>query len=179
MYMKFCNFIGALSLIVCMVFTMQAYGLMLGLSTEKLTRDAELIITGNVEDTTAQWATDKKSIITTSVISVQEVIKGRAVEKKIQVIYPGGEVGEIGMKVSDEAPLQKGERVLLYLTPENQFSNGSAYRISGRAQGKYTIGDDMIARKRGFAAVAGDEHMDTTIPLETLKEKIRTYVDEK
>jgi hypothetical protein len=152
---------------------------MLGLSTEKLTRDAELIVTGDVENTESQWTPDKKSIMTTAVISINEIIKGKPVEKKIQVIYPGGEVGDTGMKVSDEVILNKGERVLLYLAPENKFSGGSAYRISGRAQGKYTIGKDLIARKQGFSATAGDEHMDMTIPVEILKEKIRNVANEK
>jgi hypothetical protein len=171
------QFIISLIFIVCS--SLPAFALMLGLSTEKLTRDADLIVIGDVEDTAAQWTPDKKSIVTKAVISVQEVIKGRTIQQTIQVMYPGGEVGDTGMKVSDEAPLHKGERVLLYLAPEYQFSSGSAYRISGRAQGKYTIGSDLIARKRGFSIVTGDEHMESTIPLETLKEKIRTYANEK
>jgi hypothetical protein len=154
-----------------------AFALMLGLSTEKLARDSELIITGDVEDTEAHWTSDKTSIMTTAVISITEIIKGRAKEKKIQVMYPGGEVGDIGMKVSDEAPLHRGERVLLFLAPESRFSAGSAYRISGRAQGKYTIGYDQIARKRGFSLADGDERLDTALPVETLKEKIKSYVD--
>ena len=168
-----------LLLIYFVFLSSSAYALMLGLSTEKLTQDAELIVTGNVEDTSSQWTPDKKSIMTTAVISITEIIKGKTVEKKIQVMYPGGEVGDIGMMVTDEAPLRKGERVLLYLATENKFSGGSAYRISGRAQGKYTIGDDLIARKQGFSAADGDEHVDNNIQVETLIEKIRTYVDEK
>ncbi len=177
--MRFRKAIFILALIGLVCSTSSAFALMLGLSTEKLTRDAHLVVTGDVEDTRSEWTPDKKSIVTKAVISVQEVIKGSTVEKKILVLYPGGEVGDIGMKVSDEAPLRKGERVLLFLSPDNQFSNGSAYKISGRAQGKYTIGDDLIARKRGFSVASGDGYMDTTIPLDALKEKIRNYVDEQ
>jgi len=165
---------------MCLAFlSSSASALMLGLSTEKLTRDADLIITGDVENTSSQWTSDKKSIMTTAVISIREIIKGKTVEKKIQVMYPGGEVGDIGMMVSDEAPLHRGERVLLYLAPEHKFSGGSAYRISGRAQGKYTIGDDLVARKHGFSVSDQDKHVDNNIQVETLKEKIRAYVDEK
>lgn len=176
--MQFKKALFFIALIYLAFLSSSASALMLGLSTEKLTRDAELIVTGNVEDTASQWTPGKKSISTTAVITVQEVLKGKTVPKKIQVTYPGGEVGDIGMMVSDEAPLHKGERVLLFLSQENQLSGGSAYRISGRAQGKYLIGDDLIARKRGFSVTAGDEDLDTTIPLETLKEKIRNYVNE-
>jgi hypothetical protein len=156
-----------------------AFALMVDLSTEKLTRDSELIVTGYVEDIASQWTPDNKSITTTAVISVQKIIKGLPARKKIQVILLGGQVGDIVMRVSDEAPLHKGERVLLFLSPEKQFSGGGACRIVGRAQGKYTIGDDLIARKRGFSVEADAEHMDNTMPLETLIEKIRGYVDEQ
>ena len=156
-----------------------AFALMVGLSTEKLTRNAELVVTGYVEDIVSQWTPDKKSITTTAVISVQEVIKGMPERKKIPVIYLGGQVGDIVMRVSDEAPLHKGERVLLFLSPEKQLSGGAACRIEGRAQGKYTIGEDLIARKRGFSVEAADEHMDNNVPVETLIKKIRGYVDEK
>lgn len=156
-----------------------AFALMVGLSTEKLTRDAELIVTGYVEDVVSQWTPDKKSITTTAGISVQEVIKGMPARKKIQVIYLGGQVGDMVMRVSDEAPLHKGERVLLFLSPEKQFSGGAACRIEGRAQGKYTIGEDLIARKRGFSVEADAEHMDNTMPVEMLIEKIKGYADEK
>lgn len=156
-----------------------AFALMVGLSTEKLTRDAELVVTGYVEDIVSQWTPDKKSITTTAVIRVQEVIKGMPVRKKIQVIYLGGQVGDIVMRVSDEAPLHKGERVLLFLSTEKQLSGGAACRIEGRAQGKYTIGEDLIARKRGFSIEADDEHTDNNVPVETLIKKIRGYVDEQ
>lgn len=166
--------------ILCVVFASSStFALMLGLSTEKLTRDAELIITGDVEDTESNWTPDKKSIMTTAVVSIAEVIKGKPVEKKITVLYPGGEVGDIGMRISDEAPLRKGEQVLLFLKPEKQFSNGFSYSISGRAQGKYSIGDDLVARKHGFSVSGSDEFVDNTIQVEALIEKIRTYVDEK
>ena len=166
--------------ILCLVFaSSSAFALMLGLRTEKLTRDADLIITGDVEDTESNWTPDKKLIMTTAVVSIAEVIKGKTVEKKIRVLYPGGEVGDIGMKISDEAPLRKGEQVLLFLKPEKQFSNGFSYRISGRAQGKYIIGDDLVARKHGFSVADSDELVDNNIQVETLIEKIRIYVDEK
>ena len=179
MYMKFWKFTGALSLIVCMVFPLPAYGLMLGLSTQKLTRDAALIVMGDVEDVASQWTADKKFITTTAVVIVQQVIKGKLVEKKIRVMHMGGQVGDTVMRQSDVMPLNKGEKVLLFLSPEEEFSGGAAFRIEGKAHGKYSIDEDHIARKQGFSYEAAHGQMDITIPLETLTEKIRNYVDEK
>ena len=161
------------------IFPSSASALMLGLSTDKLTGDAYLIVTGSVEDTESHWTPDNKTIMTTALLSIREVLKGRIAGKKIQVMYPGGQVNGIGMMVSDEVLLHKGEQVLLFLSKETRFSGGAAFRISGRAQGKYTIGEDMIARKRGFSAAAGAEHIDNNLHIDLLKEKIRACVEEK
>jgi len=160
-------------------FCAPAFALMVGLSTEKLTRDAELVVTGYVEDTVSQWTPDKKAITTTAVISVEQIIKGVSVRQKIEVVRMGGQVGDLVMAVSDEASLKKGEKVLLFLSRENELSGGSACKIEGRAQGKYAIGEDGIARKRGFSVDAVNEQMDNTIHIEKLTEKIRKYIDEK
>ena len=171
--------IAILLLLGCMVLPVPALGLMQGLSTEKLTRDAVLIVTGDVEDVVSQWSADNKSITTTAVVSVQQVIKGRLEQTKVRVMYMGGQVGDIIMRQSDVAPLRKGEKVLLFLTPEEQVTGGAAFRIQGRAQGTYTIGADHIARKHGFTVDAPDERMEMAIPLETLTGKIRSYVEEQ
>jgi hypothetical protein len=160
-------------------FCTPAFALMVGLSTEKLSHDAELVVTGYVEDTVSEWTPDKKSIVTKAVINVEQCIKGASAQKKIQVINMGGQVGDLVMMVSDEAPLRKGERVLLFLSPEHELSGGAACRIQGRAQGKYALGEDGIARKGGFSVDAVNEHMDTTIHIDKLTEKIRKYIDEK
>jgi len=160
-------------------FCAPAFALMVGLSTEKLTRDAALVVTGSVEDTVSQWTPDKKSIVTIAVINVEQYIKGTSAQKKIQVMHMGGQVGDLVMAVSDEAPLKKGERVLLFLSPEKELSGGAACKIEGRAQGKYAIGEDGIARKWGFSVDAVNEQMDNTIHIEKLTEKIRKYIDEK
>ncbi len=166
-----------LSLIGCMVLPFTAYGLMLGLSTEKLTRDAALIVTGDVEDVSSQWSVDNKYITTTAVVSVQQIMKGKLEQKKVRVMYMGGHVGNIVMRESDVAQLSTGEKVLLFLSPDEQESG--TYRIQGRGQGKYSIGDDLIARKHGFSVDTAHEQMDITIPFETLTGKIRKYVGEQ
>ena len=179
MYMNFGKSIGILSLLGCMALPLPAYALMQGLSTEKLTHDAALIVMGDVEDVASQWSADKKSITTTAVVSVQQVMKGKLEQKKVRVMYMGGQVGDIVMRQSDVAPLHKGERVLLFLSSEEQVSGGAARGIQGRGQGIYTIGNDRIARKQGFSVDAAYGQIDSIIPLEILTEKIRSYVDEQ
>jgi hypothetical protein len=168
-----------LAFVSILFFYVPAFALMVGLSTEKLTHDAGLIVTGYVEDTVSQWTADKKSIITTAVVAVEQCIKGACTQKQIQVMQMGGQMGDLVMAVSDEVLLKKGERVLLFLSPEHELSGGSACKIVGRAQGKYSIGEDGIARKGGFSVGAVNDQKDNNIQVDKLTEKIRRYVDEK
>jgi hypothetical protein len=170
-------FMAALILTGC--FCGPSFALMVGLGTDKLTRDAELVVTGYVEDVTSQWTPDNKAITTTAVVNVEQIVKGVTVRQKVEVVHMGGQVGDLIMKVSDEASMKKGEKVLLFLSPEHELSGGSACKIQGRAQGKYEIGEDGIARKGGFSVDAVNDQMDNDIHVDKLTEKIRKYSDEK
>ena len=92
-----------------------SWAVMEGLPTEDLARGADIVVLGDVESATAKWSDDGKTIFTTAIVVVTDVIKGRSVGRKIEVEYPGGEVGGIGLKVSDEPAMEKGEKVLLFL----------------------------------------------------------------
>ena len=151
---------------------------MIGLSTELLTKQSGLVITGEVQETKVQWADNKEAIVTLATIAIQEVIKGRSAAKKVRVKYEGGEVDGMGMRVSDAAELTGGETVLLFLNQGHQNSDGAEYEIVGKAQGKYTIGNDNIARKKGFSVLDGREVIDNDIPVRTLIEKIKKYENE-
>ena len=151
---------------------------MIGLSTELLTKQSGLVVTGEVQETKSQWADNKEAIVTIATISIQEVIKGRSAAKKVRVKYEGGEVDGLGMRVSDAAELAGGETVLLFLNHGHHNSDGAEYEIVGKAQGKYTIGNDNIARKKGFSVLDGKEVIDNDIPVSTLIEKIKKYENE-
>lgn len=168
-----------LALAALLALPLPASALMRGLSTEKLTRGALLIIAGRVEGASARWADDKTIIITTATVRVRRVIKGSLAADTVEVIYPGGEVGDIGMRQSDEPKLAAGENVILFLTPDTRYGGGGAYRIQGRAQGKYAVGPDGMARKKGFSALAADGDLDTAIPEDRLLEKIRSCIDDE
>jgi hypothetical protein len=151
---------------------------MIGLSTELLTKQSGLVMTGEVQATKSQWADNKKAIVTIATITIQEVIRGRSAAKTIMVKYEGGEVDGLGMRVSDAAELAGGETVLLFLNHGHQNSDSLEYEIVGKAQGKYTIGNDNIARKKGFSVLDGREVIDNDIPVSILIEKIKKYETE-
>ena len=149
------------------------FGTMIGLSTEDLTRKSEVVILGNVRQVETDWSEDGKTIQTRATILVSEVIKGKLAQGDIIVEYAGGEIGDIGLRVSDVSPLSENERVILFLKSAKDKKNGITYRIVGKAQGKYTIDHHGIARKGGFQVIHGREVIDNDIPADELIKKIR------
>lgn len=163
---------------ICLWGIVPSSAIMIGLSTELLTKQSGLVVTGEVKETKSQWADNGKAIVTIATIVIDEVVKGRSDTKTIQVKCEGGEVDGIGMRVSDSAELAGGEKVFLFLNHGHQKSDSAEYEIVGKAQGKYTIGKDNIARKKGFSVADKKEVIDNDIPVRTLIEKIKKYENE-
>ncbi len=149
-----------------------SWAVMEGLSTEHLTRASDLVVLGDVESAAASWSADGTTIVTTATVVVAEVIKGQSASRKIEVEYPGGEVGDIGLKISDEPGMVTGEKVLLFLKRGTEPGANGKYHLVGKAQGKYSIGPDGVARKRGFSVVGDARQVDAEVPLDALVEKI-------
>jgi len=164
---------GFLSWMVFSLFPSQALALMVGLSTEELTRASQTVIMGEVEDVESQWSEDGSTIVTRATVVVSEAIKGKARDSRVTVEYKGGEVGEVGMRVSDTPSLKKGENVILFLKPDKETRTGLIRSIVGRAQGKYSIGNDGVARKTGFTVMERKDAIDNDIPVNELVDKIR------
>jgi len=161
-----------LCFIVLCFLSSSSYAIMKGLSTEELTKASDMVIVGKVENVEAQWSKDGKIIFTSAYIVIDNVIKGPA-QANITVEYEGGEIGDIGLKVSDESPLLKGEKVILFLKSGKSKKDGVAYNIVGKSQGKYVIDAYGIATKSGFSIVDKEENIDNNLPVDELIEKIR------
>jgi hypothetical protein len=149
------------------------WAVMKALSTEDLARGSDVVVLGDVESAAARWSDDGTTIVTTAVVVVTEVIKGRSVRRKIEVVYPGGEVGAIGLRASDEPDMERGEKVLLFLKQGIRPNETDRYSLVGKAQGKYSIGPDGVARKKGFSLAGDAKQTDAEVPLDVLVEKIR------
>lgn len=162
-----------ISFIIICLLSSQASAIMEGLSTADLTKASDVVIEGEVIDVKADWSNDGKTIFTKAIISESMILKGRITQIEIIVEYDGGEIGDIGLNVSDVTPLIKGEKVILFLKAGKSKKDGSVFNIVGKGQGKYTIGSDHIARKGGFSIISGEELIDDNIPVDVLVDKIR------
>lgn len=161
---------------------------MVGFSTKELKQDSDLIVVGQVEDTESFWSEDGTIIMTRASVVAEDTVMGTTPPERVWVEYEGGTIGEIGLKVSDISPLEKGERVLLFLregksrkpvTEEERSllrKGGPAvpvYSIVGQAQGKYRIDQEGRAKRGGFAAEGDARETDNDLPLDDLIGRIR------
>jgi len=165
--------VGFFSWVVLSFSSSQVLALMIGLSIEDLTRASQTVIIGEVEDVKSQWNEDGSSIVTRATVLVSEAVKGKVRDSRVTVEYKGGEVGDVGMRVSDTPSLRKGENVILFLKPDKETRAGLIRSIVGRAQGMYSIGNDGIARKTGFTVVRGKDVIDNSLPVNELVDRIR------
>lgn len=172
-----------ISLTLLLFFNIQAFALMLGLSLEELVSSSDIVISGEVKDTESFWSKDGKTILTSATVAVDNIIKGDPSQDTVIVEHEGGEIGGIGLKVSDISPLVKGEKIVLLLkaaySRKHLADRGldtpteKVYNLVGEAQGKYLIDSNGLATRSGFS-IAGRKNLhDNNIPLEELIKRIQ------
>ncbi len=170
---KYVFLVQSVFLLTTIFLSHQSSAIMKAMSTEELTRKSNIVIEGEIDDVQSEWSKDGTTIITRADVSIHSVIKGHIDQQYIIVEYDGGEVGEIGLKVSDVATLRKKEKVILFLKVGKSKKYGDVFKIVGKGQGKYTVGSDGIARKGGFSVTGDNENIDNNIPVDVLINKIR------
>jgi len=76
---------------------------------------ADYIIEGLVEKVESNWNEDKSAIFTHTNLSIEKYVKGNPfAEKKLQIVTPGGAVGDITQVVEDQPIFHEGKRVRIY-----------------------------------------------------------------
>ena len=133
-----------------------AVALMEALTISTLVKASTSIIRGEVVDTQAMWSESGDAIVTRATIRVQNDFKRQVSEELVTVEYLGGEVGEIGMMVSDSPQMFAGEEVIIFLEPSEGFPDQQRFHVVGSAQGKFTLEEDGMVRTMGFTLVEQD-----------------------
>lgn len=161
-----------------------ASALMTGMGVDELTRQSDRVVRGIVEKVESYWNEDKSAILTKASIIVHEHIKTKgkqhdATPFRVFVVHEGGETDGLVLKVSDGVEFKEGEEVLLFLRETGAGAGGTqsspSHRVVGKAQGKYSIEDDGMARKRGFSLATGDVKVESVIDANRLSEKIKEF----
>ena len=124
----------------------QASALMVRKSIKELTSQADSILIGKVKEMESRWNEERTLIYTYVTISVSQYTKtlsGVGEVQEIMVKVPGGEVGDIGLKVSDTPQFREGEEVFLFLKMEKL----PFFSVAGLFQGKYTIEENRVKNR--------------------------------
>ena len=127
-------------------FAPQASALMVRKSIEELTSQADSILIGKVKKIESQWNEEKTLIYTYVTISVSQYTKTPAsVEQYQEIIVKvrGGEVSDVGLRVSDTPQFREGEEVFLFL----RMDNLPLFSVTGLFQGKYTIEEGRVKNR--------------------------------
>jgi hypothetical protein len=124
------------------------------LSFEELTDQSELVVSGQINRSWAEWDADHKYIWTRYELSVSGTLKGSA-GSTVTLSEPGGIVGETGMSVPGSVGYAAGEKIVVFL---QRMPNGYL-RTAGWSQGKFRV--DQDGKLHGAASALGLELVGT------------------
>lgn len=154
------------------------------LTFEELTAGADRIVHGEVTRCWSAWDATGQSIWTHCEIRVEETLKG-AVEARLVVSEPGGEVDGVEMAIAGAPRYEAGEEVVVFAagTPIGYL------RTCGWGQGRFVArqgpggkqvrsGLGSVAAVPGRLMGSGERAAVSTPDLNGLKERIRAEVGE-
>ena len=106
--------------------------LILALDLPTLVTRADQISVVDVVSTKAAWNAEHDRIVTTIDVTVVDCWKGAAAPgSHVQIVQPGGTVGELTMRIDGMPHFEPGERALLFLRGKAEHAS-----VVGMAQGK-------------------------------------------
>ena len=133
------NFVGMVFTVALFIIfslsTVVCFGALIHMDIEDLTREASVILIGNVTAITTHGG--EGMIYREVEIDVERYLKNPLNSSEVFIEVLGGEMGEIGLWVEDQPSFEINERVLVFLR------DGGAYQVVGGPQGKYTLTDGL------------------------------------
>jgi hypothetical protein len=101
-------------------------GMLIKECTDKsyITQTADYIVEGTVEKVESRWNEGRTGIFTYIDLRIENYVKGTPfTENTLQIVTPGGTVGEITQAVEDQPILHQGKKVRIYFQEVNgEFS---------------------------------------------------------
>lgn len=154
---------------------------------EEMARESAAVVRAKVVQRQSAWDDDHRRIHTFAELQVLETVHGGGLGDTLVVRTMGGEVGDIGMRVSGTASFTVGEEVLVFLRADPV--DATRFQVIGMSQGKYTIDRAgptpmAVASTAGLAfarrtasgtlAVEGHANDDRALPLATLLTRVKS-----
>jgi hypothetical protein len=136
------------------------------LSFEELTDQSELVVSGQINRSWADWDAEHKYIWTHYELGVSGALKGSA-GSTVVLSEPGGTVGLVAQSIAGTVSYYSGETVLVFL---KRMPNGY-WRTTGWSQGKFTIDKAGMVHPEASAGgleIVDSKGRDTATPLRSL-----------
>jgi hypothetical protein len=149
------------------VFTISALAQSDSAVIKKLSNKADVILTGKVTQKESNWNESKTRIYTKATVEVDEVLKGNNNQNYVEIMYPGGEVGDVGELYTHMPKFDKDEEVLVFLKKDKR---NDTYKVLNGESGKMTVMEDAKTREKITSS---------HIRIKDLKTKIKGFLKEQ
>jgi len=126
-------------LVTALVFPSPGSALMVEMSMDQLSQEADNVVRGTVVKQVSAWNLGHTAIHTDVTIAVDEVISGSE-RSEVTFRIAGGVVGEIGMRTSNDPVFQTGESVIVFVGGDEV----AVPTLVGKAQGAFKVEDDAV-----------------------------------
>lgn len=133
---------------------------------KKLSKGADVIVTGKVTQKKSNWNENKTKIYTRTTVQVDEYLKGENKGNFVEISYPGGEVGDIGEVYTHMPKFDENEEVLVFLKKDEK---DKGYNVLNGEAGKIKIHLDQKTEKKVTSS---------DLPVNDLKSQIKRFVNE-
>jgi uncharacterized protein (DUF1919 family) len=134
---------------------------------ENLSTKADIILIGKVTQKESSWNSSKTRIYTTATVEVEEYLKGNIGESYVEVVYPGGEVGDIGELYTHMPRFEDNEEVFVFL---KERGKDNKYEVLNGEEGKITFLEDVKTKEKVTAS---------KIPIKQIKSQIKRLLDKQ
>ena len=135
-----------------------------------LSEKSDIILTGKVTKQTSSWNENKTRIYTHATIQVDDYIKGNNGRNSVSVIYPGGEVGDIGELYSHMPRLLRHWHNPIRILFLKKDSKNASFKVVNGEDGKISVTTDP---KTGEKVTSSKRH------LSSLTAQIKNYIDSR
>ena len=154
------------AMVVVISFYGTSYAQLASSEVETMSKNADVIITGKVTQQNSNWNENKTRIYTQATIQVEEYLKGNSNGSSLIVIYPGGEVGDVGEMYSHMPKFQDDEEVLVFLKKDEKTSD---YKVFNGEEGKINVIRDPKT---------GEKVTTSNVQINSLKAQIKSYIND-
>jgi hypothetical protein len=134
---------------------------------KKLSKKADVILTGKVTEKQSSWNASKTRIYTKTTVEVDEYLKGSHTATSVEIITPGGEVGDVGELYTHMPTFRNNEEVVVFLKKDLQ---SQTFKVLNGEAGKISVFED---------ATSGQKVTSSNIPVKQLKSQIKNSLDQQ